>query len=65
MNKFSDKTKSKMSKLMSTWTTQTLKAARKEYWCRMSDYNESEKKSWTYTNLKEQVELIGAELYKR
>ena len=55
----------KMKNLLKTWTTQTLTEAKKEYTSRMKDYNKSEKKSWTFKNLKQQTELITAELKSR
>ena len=54
-----------MKNLLKTWTTQTLTEAKKEYTSRMKDYNKSEKKSWTFKNLKQQTELITAELKTR
>ena len=54
-----------MKNLLKTWTTQTLKDTQKEYISRMKDYNKSEKKSWTFKNLKQQTELITAELKTR
>tara|TARA_R110002073_G_scaffold140196_1_gene290591 strand:- start:929 stop:1093 length:165 start_codon:yes stop_codon:yes gene_type:complete len=54
-----------MKNLLKSWTTKTLTEAKKEYTSRMKDYNKSEKKSWTFKNLKQQTELITAELKTR